>query len=214
MFLSLSSFTFFVISTLIFAVAAIPQKPHKVRHKHNLLNFRDNHVNDIRIAFNEFQNIIPHLKTSKTPLTTEWSDIDDLSDEYFDSHDNNLDVKFNRFQTSTESTKFIKKFHHPFSYEFMKKNYQNAALKSEIHARNKRIIDTTKTSTTTPTTTQRTTPRNFHNDDEEYDYDGDISNRRLADDAHATAGRFNHEVSLVSKCCFCMFLYIFSRKVN
>lgn len=214
MFLSLSSFTFFIISTS-FAAAAIPQKPHKVRHKHNLLNFRDNHLNDIRVAFNEYRNIIPHLKTPRTPLTSEWNDIDDISDEYFD--DNNLDEKFQRAESTT---KFNKKFHH---HETTKQNYQNAAasvMKSEIHSRNKKLFHTTRKSTKTPTTTHRTTPHSFHNDDDEYDYDDDPSNRRLADDAHATAGRFNREVSLVSRLMNVTIFYVifsvqfFSRKVK
>lgn len=39
----------------------IPQH-HKVRHKHNILHFNDNHVNEIREAFDEYKNTIHRSK--------------------------------------------------------------------------------------------------------------------------------------------------------
>jgi hypothetical protein len=40
------------------SVSAAAQKHHKVRHKHNLLSLRGNHVNDIREAFDEYRSVI------------------------------------------------------------------------------------------------------------------------------------------------------------
>lgn len=171
MFVSLSSFTFFVISTS-FAVAVDElHKPHKVRHKHNLMKF---HVDDIREALVSYRNAIPHLKNSEN------SEIDDLNDNYFDSVDNNLEIdKQSAFHSTTESSKIHRKFHHPPAY-ITKQNYQQTApTKSETHQRNKRIQQ--------PTTTRRTAPQKHKN------YEIDYDDRELNDDANS--GRFYREVS-------------------
>lgn len=151
---------------IVFASLTCGQKHHKVRHKHNLLNFGDSHVNEIREAFDEYRNLLHEKdKLRKYPSVT-------LRDEYDDAIDNNLNL----------SDEIVKKFS---STEKPRK--QIPVKTSEIFFRNKRVF-TTKTTTSTTVTTQRS----IDDDDEYFDDDNDTSNRRPNDDAQV---RFSRDVS-------------------
>lgn len=149
-----------------FASLACGQKHHKVRHKHNLLNFRDKHVNEIREAFDDYRNLLHKKDKLKNYPSV------NLSDEYDDSIDNNLNL----------SDEVLKRFS---STE--KPHRKVPAQTVEFFFRNKRVF-TTRAATSTTVATQRS----IDDDDEYFDDDNDTSNRRPNDDAQV---RFSRDVS-------------------
>lgn len=153
---------------IVFASLASTQKHHKVRHKHNLINLRDNHVNEIREAFDEYRNLL-HKKDKLRDFPEMNS-----SDEYDDAIDNNLN-----HGDETSKKVFPKATEKPLK--------QLPRSTSEYFFRNKRVF-TTKT----PSTTQRPQKSIVDDDDEYFDNDNDTTYRRLNDDAQV---RFNRDVS-------------------
>lgn len=116
------------IALIVTYASATDLKHHKVRHKHNLLSFRDNHVNEIREAFAEYRNSLPLHKKNRNFE----------SDEYDDNIDNNLN----------SSEKIFKKLLSPNT----EKPRKSTASSVQFFARKKRVFTTKST-----TTTQRST---------------------------------------------------------
>lgn len=179
MLLSLALFTLFASLS-----SAVGTSHHKVRHKHNLFKIRDNHVNEIREAFDEYRNVLH--KTKKQSKLREYPELHDvtLSDEYDDAIDNEL--KYNqgssRFKHENFNVRDSNKFVTP-----LKPSNSHQGSSSEFFSRNKRVHATTKSTTTQRTTTTHKSIDNY--DDEYEDDDNDTTNRRLNDDAQAGAVR-------------------------
>lgn len=112
--MSLQTFALFIA----FASLASSQKHHKVRHKHNLLSLRDNHVNEIREAFDEYR----HLLHKKDKLK-KFPEVNLSDDEYVD---NNLNLSEEHLRTTEKPRKKV----------------------PEIFYRNKRVEATRRATTT------------------------------------------------------------------
>lgn len=164
--------------TIATAVASQSQTHHKVRHKHNSLGLRGNHVNEIREAFDQYRNALHKNKLR--------DDSDgDGSEEYDDRIDSNS--KFGRWDTA--------KLHGDSSKS---RNYERyiqgpSAPASRFFSRNKRVFSTTKTTTRRPVT-QKVIDEDDYEDD-----DNDTANRRLNDDSRVSSShgssRYNRDVS-------------------
>lgn len=174
----LSIYTFWLLITIA-SVAAISQKHHKVRHKHNTFSIRGNHVNEIREAFDEYRNVLH--KTHSQNMLKPYPTIS-LSDAYDDLDGNFLSHK----PPASEESRLS----HESQKDNVRRKYPGAS--NELFLRNKRVY----TTSTTPRATT-TTIKAIENYDEEYDddNDNDITNRRLNDDAQPGSTRVNRDVS-------------------
>lgn len=92
----------------------IPQH-HKIRHKHNILAFNDNHVNEIREAFDDFKNTIQRPKgfddeNNVTSLRRHHEMNDDLT---YSASDNRLisnETPTNAYRKGVENSKFTTRY--------------------------------------------------------------------------------------------------------
>lgn len=182
---------------LITSAKVASQKHHKVRHKHNSFGLRDNHVNEIRDAFDEYRHVL--RTTKRQDKLMEYPEIPDIdqSDEYGDAIDKNSH-KYNSWESSKlrgDATKHKQSVQTSFHKQQAIK--LTPASSNEYFLRNKRVYITTKASTTQRTTT---TLKPIDNYDEEYEDDNnDTTNRRLNDDAEVFGSmRFNRDVSFSS----------------
>lgn len=161
----------------------VGQKHHKVRHKHNLFSLRENQVNEIREAFDEYRNALHN--TNRLNEYPEIKDVE-LSDSYDDTMDNSLKP------SSSEKAKLTKLIHgvdkKRSHYQPEKNQISVSSLPSEHFLRSKRVF-ASKSSTTT------TVRSNDNYEDEYEDEVNHTTNRRLHDDAHAGYLHFNRTVS-------------------
>lgn len=180
---------------LIIAVASLTtakfagQKHHKVRHKHNSFGLRDNHVNEIREAFDEYRNSLPSANKLKKYPKIENVELNDDYDDIIDNHLKPSSWESPKAAKISQTSQNSRSFYQPV------KQYVTVipTLPSEYFLRNKRV-HIPKTSTTTTTTTMKS----IDNYDDEYeDEDNDTANRRLNDDAHAGSLRVNRDVSFI-----------------
>lgn len=157
-------------------VSSQSQTHHKVRHKHNLLGVRGNHVNEIREAFDQYRNVMHKNKLKDYP------DDDDQTD-------NNLRL------SSWTAAKLNEKSRRPRTNLNRERKVNNAETSPSAHfLRNKRVFMTT----TTSTTKRPVIPKSIDYGDDYEDDDNDTDNRRLNDDAAAaqvSSSRFNRDVS-------------------
>lgn len=183
--LSLNTIALFTLFASL-ATAALTSH-HKVRHKHNLLSLRNNHINEIRDAFDAYQNAVGKARTKNNleefPLVKHVT----LSDVYVDETDNNL-----KLAPKDEHKNFIKNSERQINEQ--KSNSAQSKThhiqSSEYFSRHKRVHVTTSTTPRTTTTSK------FDNYDDEYDDDdNDTTNRRLNDDAQAGSPRSGRDVS-------------------
>jgi hypothetical protein len=147
-----------VVALIIACASASSQRHHKVRHKHNLLSFRDNHVNEIREAFDEYRNFL-HKKNS---------------DEYDDSIDNNLNSSEEIYKKLLSST--------------TEKPRKSTASPVHFFSRNKRIFTTKSSTTTQRSTDdddddeyfddENDTANRRPNDDAQVRFNRDVSHFR------------------------------------
>ena len=190
MLLSIYSLGLLITFTSLASAKIAEQRHHKVRHKHNTLNLRGNHINEIREAFDQYRSVLRN--TRKQDKLLDYPEIKDvaLSDQYDDSIDNNL--KYNSWESSRrDATK--QKAGVSFNYNHQPSK-QIPTSSGDYFFRHKRIFTTTSSTTTRRTTT--TTLRPIDN----YDYfedDNDTSNRRLNDDAQVGSMRHNRDVSFL-----------------
>lgn len=157
-----------LLTTLASLTTAALTTHHKVRHKHNLLKVRDNHVNFIREAFDQYRSVV---HKSKGRLDAH----PDLNDVYDEAIENSLRNKISQ-ETLTKIA----------GDDSNSRNIRQLVTKSsrqELFSREKRV-HITKATTRAP----------LDNYDDEYDDDSD-TNRPHNDDAQAGTLRFNRDVS-------------------
>lgn len=143
----------------------IPQH-HKVRHKHNILHFRDNHVNEIREAFDDYKNTVYKPKGSRVSFN------DAIKLKSLRHHGKNHE-KLNDDLTESASDDRIVNDETSLTYP-KGENIQFMTRYKRVH----------ETETTTKTTTTTQAAENLSdNYDEEYDDDeaGEKKNMRVSD---------------------------------
>ncbi|CRL08006.1 CLUMA_CG020880, isoform A [Clunio marinus] len=163
-----------LIITLMSLASAVVTTHHKARHKHNLLNFRGNDINEIREAFDQYRSVIHKTKLhDKLESISSVYDEDSINEHDYDFKAVKKNMKFDARKSHVSSTGF--------------KNYPAIDLGSnEMFVRNKRIHTSTRRTTTTV--------KSIDNYDEEYDDDdNDTTNRRLNDDAQASSLQHNNK---------------------
>jgi hypothetical protein len=185
---------------LLFTIAStsaiLSQKHHKVRHKHNSLNLRGNHVNEIREAFDEYRSVVHKTKNQNESKHRQIKDRN-ASDEYDDMINDYLKFEKPSSWGATKSDGSPPLKHHAHSSSSISKPVPFSSGTSEYFYRQKRVFTST-TPTTTTTQKATTTIRSIDNYDDEYeDDDNDASNRRLNDDAEAGSMRLSRDVSSV-----------------
>lgn len=183
--------TFGLITLLASLSAAALTSHHKVRHKHNLLSLRSNHISEIRDAFDAYQNVVDKTQESvelrkEHPLLRDVT----LSNVYDDEINKNLNSgrKHTKLSESGLRTTLAPPRPHRLGHD------QQIPKQSEYFVRHKRVQATTRSTTPRITTTLKAT-ENY--DDEYDDDDNDTTNRRQNDDALSGSARFSRDVSFI-----------------
>lgn len=159
------------------------QKHHKVRHKHiRMLHLRDNHVNGIREAFDEYHFFVHKSNPKSLQVFEKKHDGDDATLA--------KNLEFNNKELSKQHLKVsLRLTPHASSLRDLQKE-------SETFIRNKRVQVATTTHRTTRTTTTTHRTMIIENYDDEYEDDDITSNRGiLNDDAQTSLVRPNRDVS-------------------
>lgn len=141
---------------------------HKVRHKHHLLNVvHDNHVNEIRSAFDQYRKAL-HKSRKYNLREIPTANVATLSDEYTDEIENSLN-SINHFAATLDRTSSV-------NQQIISENSPD-----KYFLRSKRLHVPTRSTISTKKSTTSTLKSIDNYDDEYDDDDNDTTNRRLND---------------------------------